>query len=324
VLANPLPEWLETMLANPPTAGNGVHDWLFQTARQLHAHMGTVEIEKTLEARLEGCGRHVPMREIRDAIKNSSRCAWEPTGQTGVTQTPLPLRPEADTAQIDRIVRTGIGLYDFWECSPVRFDDADGPLQTEYVIDQLIPGNPLLCVGKSSSEFATRRREVWRGHLSQYQFIVPQPMTKVTGLTLDGRSSEHTKEATGPLTWLVCEFDFSKYARNGVTPTEWLPWIVGWEDEGISIADACSALLWALAALAPLVLVVSSGGKSLHGWFRIQGVTLGQLNKFTQRALTLGACSSTLRNPSQFVRMPDGTRDNGNRQLVWYFDPPNF
>jgi hypothetical protein len=312
------------LLANPPTAGNGVHDWLFQVSRQLHAHMGTLEIEKTLEARLERCGRHVPLREIRDAVKNSARCAWEPTGQTGITLAAQPRRPEADAVEIDHIVRTGIGLYDLWECSPIRFGDADAPPQTEYVIDRLFPGNHLLCVGKSSSEFATRRREVWRGHLSKYQFIVPQPMTKVTGMTLDGRSSEHTKDATGPLIWLVTEFDFSKFARNGKTPTEWLPWIEGWEAEGITIADACSALLWTLAALAPLVLVVSSGGKSLHGWFEFRRATELQLKIFTRKALRLGACSSTLSNRSQFVRMPDGTRDNGNRQLVWYFDPPKI
>jgi hypothetical protein len=321
---NQLPPFLETMLANPPTAGNGVHDWLFQVSRQLHAHMGTLEMEKLLEARLEGCGRHVPLREIRDAVKNSARCAWEPTGQTGVTLAPQSHHPEPDAVEIDHIVRTGIGLYDLWECSPIRFGDADSPPQTEYVTDQLFPGNPLLCVGKSSAEFATRRREVWRGHLSKYQFIVPQPMTKVTGLTLDGRPSEHTKDATGPLTWLVCEFDFSKYARDGKTPAEWLPWVKGWEAEGITIADACSALLWELGGLAPLVLVVSSGGKSLHGWFHVQGVTLAELQNFTKAAFRLGACSSTISNRSQFVRMPDGMRDNGNRQLIWYFHPAIF
>src|SRR5262249_29861436 len=106
--------------------------------------------------------------------------------------------------------------------------------------------------------------------------------------------------------------------------TEWLPWIEGWEREGISITDACAALLWTLAALAPLHLVVHSGGKSLHGWFKFQGATESQLDRFKSKALTLGACSSTLSTPSQFVRMPDGTRDNGNRQLVWFFDPPTF
>ena len=55
--------------------------------------------------------------------------------------------------------------------------------------------------------------------------------------------SEHTKDATGPLMWLVCEFDFSKYTRDGKNPAIWLPWIEGWEREGISIADARSVLL---------------------------------------------------------------------------------
>jgi hypothetical protein len=143
-------------------------------------------------------------------------------------------------------------------------------------------------------------------------------MTKVTGTTKDGHRSEHTLESTGPRTWLVCEFDFSKFARDGVTPTPWKPLLESWENAGISIADACSALLWELGTLAPLVLVVSSGGKSLYGWFKVAGASESQLIEFSRTAMRLGACSSTLNNPSQFVRIPDGLRDNGARQLIWY------
>jgi hypothetical protein len=146
-------------------------------------------------------------------------------------------------------------------------------------------------------------------------------MTKITGKTKDGRPSEHTLEATGTRVWQVLEFDFSKFARDDVTPTEWKPLLETWENVDITVADGCAALLWELASYAPLVLVVSSGGKSLHGWFRIKGSTPEALQIFTRSALRLGACSSTTNNPSQFVRIPDGLRENGNRQLVWYFNP---
>ena len=37
-------------------------------------------------------------------------------------------------------------------------------------------------------------------------------------------------------------------------------------------------------------------------------------------AVSLGADRATWTR-SQFVRMPDGTRDNGNRQAVYFFNP---
>jgi hypothetical protein len=315
------PVFLENLLANPPTAGSGVHSWLFCVARQLHAHMGTREMEKLLAEQVQACGRHVPIHEIREAIKHSASCAWSPTEENSesFSAKPEPKNPQPNVAAIDRIVTSGIGLYDLWERSEIRFGDSGSPPQTEYVIDSIFPGNPLLCVGKSQSQFSTRRRNVWRGHLSRLPFIVPNPMTKVTGKTKDGRLSEHTLEATGTRTWQVLEFDFSELARDGATPTEWKPLIESWKALGITIADVCSALLWELGTLAPLVLVVFSGGKSLHGWFKVAGATENQLREFSRTAMRLGACSSTLNNPSQFVRIPDGLRDNGARQLVWYF-----
>jgi hypothetical protein len=323
-MSTPFPKFLDELLANPPTAGTGVHNWLFKVSRQLHAHMGMVEMENFLQKKVKGCGRYVPIREIRDAIQHSASCAWTPGGKTeqsyfGPHHSQKDSKPALEV--IDRIVHEGAGVYDLWEQSPHRFGDADGPPQTEMLIDALFPGDPLLCVAESNSEFSTRRRNVWRGHLSRLPLIVPNPMTKIVGKTKDGRISEHTLDATGPTVWLVPEFDFIPFARDGTTPCIWKPYIERWEEAGISILDACSALLWTLGSLAPLVLVVFSGGKSLHGWFRVRGSSEQQFKEFTQMALRLGACSSTINNRSQFVRMPDGLRNGYIRQLAWYFNP---
>jgi hypothetical protein len=79
------PVFLENLLANPPTAGNGVHLWLFSVARQLHAHMGTLEMEKLLSQKVQACGRPVPIREVREAIKHSASYAWSPTDRDSET-----------------------------------------------------------------------------------------------------------------------------------------------------------------------------------------------------------------------------------------------
>jgi hypothetical protein len=195
-----------------------------------------------------------------------------------------------DTAKRESIIAAGGGLADLWELSRVRLDDNDP--HTEEIIDRLFPGNPLLCCGESSSSFATRLREQWRGQLASLQLIVPSPMTAVTGTTKDGRESAHTLSNTGPRRFLVCEFDS------------------GSEDEQ-------SALLIHLAGYAPMVCAVHSGGKSLHGWYYVAGQNEDKVLRFFRYAVSLGADPATWTR-SQFVRMPDGTRDNGRRQTVFF------
>jgi hypothetical protein len=148
---------------------------------------------------------------------------------------------------------------------------------------------------KEQREFFTHPRETWRGRLADMQLIVPSPMTARTGRTQDGRESEHTLENTGPRCFLVIE-----------------------QDTGT--VDEQAAILAHLAERAPLALAVHSGGKSLHGWFFSAGQSEERLRGFMRYAVTLGADRATWTR-SQFVRMPDGTREGGNRQTVYFFNP---
>ncbi len=56
------------------------------------------------------------------------------------------------------------------------------------------------------------------------------------------------------------------------------------------------------------------------GWFWAAGQPEERLRRFMGYAVSLGADSATWTR-SQFVRMPDGTRDNGQRQTVYFFNP---
>jgi hypothetical protein len=125
--------------------------------------------------------------------------------------------------------------------------------------------------------------------------IVPSPMTDKYGLTQDGKRSQRTAKNTGPRRFLV------------------------YESDGLD-KDTQASILLHLSKQAPLTLVVDSGGKSLHGWFYCQGVSEEQLRRFFAKACLLGA-DPALWNKSQMVRMPEGMRDNGNRQSVLYFNP---
>jgi hypothetical protein len=285
-----LPPFLRDMLAAPPRAGEGVHDWIFRVARQLHAHLPAVEIVALLETRVANCGRPVPRHEIISAVQNSLASAWQPGQRT--TATPTAKWPSVNAEQHEAIIKDGGGLADLWELSPVRIDD--NKQHTEEIINRLFPGNPLLCCGKSSREFDTKPREDWRGELARLQLIVPSQMTASTGLTKEGKESAHTLNNTGPRRFLICEFDTGK-------------------------PDEHAALLLHLAQFAPLVCAVHSGGKSLHGWFLVEGQPEEKARKFFRYAVSLGADPATWTR-SQFVRMPDGTRDNGKRQTVFFLN----
>jgi hypothetical protein len=288
-----LPQFLRDLLSVCPQAGAGVHNWLFRCARQLHAHYSDPgEIVRLLEAASHGCGRTIPQREITAAVQDASKCAWEPSGQ-GQSYRPEPKWPTLNTEQREAIIRDGFKLVDLWEASAIRLESNQS--QTEAIVDLLFPGNPLLCCGKSSSEFATRTREKWRGRLGALPLLVPSPMTARTGITKDGRQSERTLANTGPRRFLVIEFDTGSF-------------------------DEHAALLWHLARFGPLVLAVHSGNKSLHGWFAVNGRAEAKLYRFMHYSVSLGADHATWTR-SQFVRLPDGLRENGNRQAVYYFHP---
>lgn len=285
-----LPKFLCDLLNHPPKTGEGVHNWLFKVARQLHAHLPAGEIISLLEKSVADCGRVVPRAEIISAVQNSVACAWQGNMQSAPAQNTK--WPCINSKQRAAITSNGGGLSWLWELSAPRI--VDNAAHTEQIIDRLFPGNPLLCCGASQFNFNTKPRDDWRGQLDKLQFIVPSPMSAVAGLTKDGKESKHTLANTGARRFLICEFDTG-------TP------------------DDHAALLLHLGGFAPLVCTVHSGCKSLHGWFYVHGQPESKVRNFFCYAVTLGADRATWTR-SQFVRMPDGTRENGNRQTVFFLN----
>ncbi len=120
-------------------------------------------------------------------------------------------------------------------------------------------------------------------------------MCRPRGITKAGRQSAHTLDNTGPRRFLVTEFDY------------------GTQDEQ-------AGLLQHLAEFAPLVCVLFSGGKSLHGWFYFAGQSEQRTRRFFEYAVALGA-DPAMWVRSQFARMPEGRRASGARQTCYYFAP---
>lgn len=305
-LTTQLPRFVLDLLAACPAAGAGVHSWLFRLARVLHPfYADKGEMAALIASAAAGCGRDVPAGEIEKAIANSEACAWQPGKKARRAGGAGGGWPKPNFKQIEAIASApdAPGLVDLWEASPIRFEDEEPA--TEAIVDALFPGNPLLCCGHYiDHDFGTGTREEWRGKLAALQFIVPSPMTAEEGRTKEGKLSTHCLDNTGPRRFLVIEFD------GGA-------------------ADTHAAVLWHLARLAPLALVVHSGGKSLHGWFACAGQDEDKLHKFMRYAVVLGADPPTW-SRCQFVRMPDGRRPGRKkgewpvRQQVFHFNPHNL
>jgi hypothetical protein len=289
-----LPQWLRDLIGSPPSAGSGVHSWLFKVARQLHAHRDEGTIVDLLTAATDGCGRHVPPGEIIAAVESARGCAWTPNGTARpVTSTAPPKWPEVDTKRRAIAIEgaeTDVAVL--WDRSPVTM----GEMDAEWYIDELFPGNPLLCVGLDARHFQTASRESFSGRLRELALIVPSPMIALTGKRKsDGGDSAHCLENTGPRKYLITEFDH------------------GTQDDQ-------AALLWHLQVFAPLVMVVFSGSKSLHGWWSCVGADDMEIHRFFRYAASLGADPATWLR-SQFVRLPGGYRgDKDRRQEVYYFN----
>jgi hypothetical protein len=288
------------------------------------------EIFALLKEKTRSCGRPVKDSELAHQIRSSRRTAWCPRNPQLFTHgeelhynvklpPESPTWPQPDLELIDQIISEGFHLGELRQYSPVKFEPDCLP-HSEEIFDAIWPGNPLLCCGKDVYTFTTRRREVWRGSLHRYPYTVPNPQLTVKGLTQDGKQSEHTLEATAARIYQVVEFDFAEFAPDGTTETNLTPFVRKWKANGITILDACAAILLHLSVARDLVLVVHSGGKSLHGWYACFDLHEKNNRQFFEYATRLGADPRTWLR-SQFVRMPDGIRDNGKRQSVYYFDP---
>jgi hypothetical protein len=212
---------------------------------------------------------------------------------------------------IEAVSNSGNGLVDLWEASPIRLD-CNEP-STDEIINILFPGNPLLCCGWNHHHFDTRPRKHWH-KLHDLQFIVPNPMKARRGLTKTQKLSAHALSNTGPRRFLIVEFDFAQGSTEEARLLRKL------EAESRDILDLSAALLLHLAEMAPLALAIYSGGKSLHGWFYCAGVAEENVSRFCRYGAALGADPATWIS-SQFARMPDGLRDNGKRQSVYFFNP---
>lgn len=284
VLTN-IPPALREALENPPEPGNR-NVWLFTVAKRARRFASKKKVRALLlKVAAQWTDRdftpEIDRAVSRAFSENSQASSLSPHPSHGLPWPPF--NPAAWTRRLN---------------TPIPFPEKPLDISTEQVIDRLFPGNPLICAAQDTRSAITQEREAWRGKEAALQFIVANPMTAKTGFNQSGKPSHRCQDnATKRRRYLVIEFD-----RGEITHQ--------------------AAILASLATQqVPLILVIWSGNKSLHGWFDVQRLNEYQKYRFFRHAAFLGA-DTTLWDPSKLVRMPGGGRDNGHTQYIFHFDPP--
>ena len=206
--------WGTEALPEPPPEGGGVHSWLFRVSclmwREGHNAAEIAAYLKKHSPRFEA-------REVNDAIRNAAKevgvepgdpgCVKGFGGHQGTRARKMP------TAALDEELLGVVVRNDpqaFYRLSggspndPTRFTCAQ-------LID-LFPGDPLICMASAEGPGTARtaRRGEWRGQEQLHSLVVPNPMTKQSGLNQSGKWTARCLDNTGPRRYLVVESDYQK------------------------------------------------------------------------------------------------------------------
>jgi hypothetical protein len=294
-----------------PAPELGVHSWLFGRARYLRDEgleqtAALDELRRHVVASTFRSGRAVDEREIIDAVaavycsapvlRAATIADYDHvTGWPAEMMTP---RGGINRARLNYILAAAgdFGLVDLWEQSPARPPDIRAP---RWALTQLFSESDLICCGRSNDNFTAKSLHDWADdELLTHQLIMPNPSRKLIGNTKAGVESAHCRDAVGLRRYIVVESD------------------AGFDvDQQVKVLEHLRT-----RSKARLAAVVLSGGKSVHGWFRCDNVPNSHLYLWFQYAISLGA-DPRLWLPEQFVRLPDGLRDNGARQNLIYLNP---
>ena len=268
------------------TDNGGFHGWQFHAAYRCKEMWFDQELTfAVLRQCADDYGRDIPDREIESCVNSvydENRNHIRPDWMTK-----MPKRDDAKINALPDKLLPGVSSVP----------------QTPYeCLSRLFGDNVRICVGKGAKDgeicYAGDFKENDEA-LKRCQFVVPNPMKGKWGLTKEGRRSSRCQDNVLERWYYVCEFD---------GPPEFTT-----QKQINAIVE-----LQRITGFKP-VMVLSSGGKSLHVWYNVVDLKEQQIYKFRGVAGRYGGCHSTF-NTVQFVRMPWGTRNNGNTQEVIYWD----
>lgn len=306
----------EALATLPRPGGNGYHPRLLGVANiGMRAGLAPGEVAAALREHTPHGTRHVPDREIRDAVEKAASERTRPPRHWGgarwrtvpTTARAASAAPAVDAARfMERMLAKGAGVaeVDLWEASPVRLDTPPGPEDAVRLLEALYAPGDILFLGDRYGR-AVKTAAGWiadfRAGKPVPPHAMPNPVSGIPARTKDGRPSYRADACVQSFRYAVAEFD-------GLGRDEQL------------------AFWWAVDL--PVAALIDSGGKSLHAWIRVDGVgTAAQWTDtveellFARWLVPLG-CDAACRNEARLSRLPGCFRaEKGRWQRLLYLAP---
>lgn len=304
----------ETALASMPAPGGGGCHAALLGAANLAALAEIPEGNAVLRihAAIPPGSRCVSLREVKDTARKAYQ---ERQNAPQGVNTSRSMDGAAHQTKIDpeRFWRDALSRYpadsdplnELWERSPRRLDCSPAQ-ELERLLSTLYAPDEFLYLGepKEAGIPGDNIRQVshWldflRGGGTPGPHIIPNPLTGRDGLTKDGVKTFRGDSCIADWRFLVCEFD--------------------------GLPKEQQAAFW-LAAGFPVAVVLDTGGKSLHGWIRVDCADASEWERevekyiFPRILVPLGA-DSACKNESRMSRTP-GVQRGDQWQRLLYLDP---
>lgn len=320
----------ESLVLPPFKVADGHNNSVWARARLcrnhgLHYPEAVTLIDTWITANCHLFKRALPSHEVQQQIQNAYSYAGTPPGkdkQQRKTINPTP--PRGGDVKLSEFIEQAFADFGVEELKREHPNIISRTLSPVGILRTLFcdvgrkSEESWVCLGRNHKGMRSHklielhRREANGEHFSEFQFVVPNPMTKETGTTLAGRGES----------W--------RCRDNAAREEDRLFYVVEYDatPDGAPVPkDVQARRLWCLNVCFQnrLVLVVDTGGKSLHGWFFTRGLTQQDRELFWKLALATGADPAGER-PEQFFRLPNGTRapktpgEGSKRQEVLYLN----
>ena len=279
-------------LTPPPV--NGVHAWTLSTARKCR-NLGisrdpTEALIKAFEPLLRD-GRNFQFNEVENAVNKAF--STDLKAEASRVSDSIS-RKQWDPLMTSQIHDQAAKTPEDWRAISLPNPDKLTPKEVLEIIMKPSPES-LICVGYKNGEYGFKRitKEFQEfKSLERLSYVIPAMMTAKTGKTQSGKTSAGAKSNTGERLFNVVDLDDPPPEEH-------------------------SSILWELSKHREPALVLRTGGKGLHGWFPVAEDD----DHFWHAAVLLGADVRIYKNKAQLVRLPNGTRDNGERQEVLFINP---
>lgn len=277
-------------LHNAPARGQGLHQHILRIAM-----LGRIaELDKSVIVKDCQTLPKIRQGEAEEAVAKAFNCTIERNEYKAP-----PFEPSFEGA-LDRYIKdSSTDEMDLLESSPNRLHFAVEKSGIA-LLETLYHPDEYLFIGSVYDKTVKRVRD-WLESSIDFPHIIPNPMTGEFAITGNGAESRRCEGTVADLRYAVCEMD------------------------GVPLEKQVAFWNKAIKKL-PVAAVIHSGGKSLHGWIKVDcGTDAEKWDKdvkgwlFGQFGRMYGfdkACS----NKARLSRMPAHLRENGKRQVLLYLN----